>query len=100
MFLLEGKESDRTSIVHCIQKIVFALLIFIVTLVFEMCGENFNFDIVIFCTHKHYLWSIVPLSKLTFLTRKFNLYIMKSEYIQDKINRFKTCVICLLLNFL
>lgn len=50
-FLLEGKESDRTSIVHCIQKIVFALLIFIVILVLEMCGENFNFYIVIFCTH-------------------------------------------------
>lgn len=89
MFLLERKESDRTSIVHCIQKIVFALLIFIVTLVFEMCKENFNFYIVIFCTYKHYLWSIVPLSKLTFLTRKFNLYIMKSEYIRGKINRFK-----------
>lgn len=89
MFLLEKKESDRTSIVHCIQKIVFALLIFIVTLVLEMCGENFNFYIAIFCTHKHYLWSIVPLSKLTFSMRKFNLYIMKSEYIRDKINRFK-----------
>lgn len=33
------RESDRTSIVHCIQKIVFALLIFIVTLVLEMWGE-------------------------------------------------------------
>lgn len=74
------RESDRTSIVHCIQKIVFALLIFIVILVLEMCGENFNFYIVIFCTHKHYQWSIVPLSKLTFSSRKFSLYIMKPVY--------------------